>query len=206
MTKNLAIDQMRLDGGVFCLDFVNTIPDRFDGSNRDLLIGFEELAYFAKRAGIIDTKTLSQVAQIALSNPKKSQSFFKEAVELRGLIYRIFKSICDQKFVAPDDLSEFNNLLPKYLSLLYLESKRGILSERWNTNDGNYYSITAPIVKSAYELLLSNKLIRVKECSNCGWLFLDTSKNGKRRWCSMQACGSNVKALEYYHRKKLNTG
>jgi predicted RNA-binding Zn ribbon-like protein len=49
---------------------------------------------------------------------------------------------------------------------------------------------------------LSDKLERVKECPNCGWLFLDTTKNGKRRWCSMEDCGSNVKALEYYYRKK----
>jgi predicted RNA-binding Zn ribbon-like protein len=62
--------------------------------------------------------------------------------------------------------------------------------------------IIAPVIYSAYELLLADKLNRIKECTNCGWLFLDTTKNGTRRWCSMNTCGSIVKAKEWYHRNK----
>jgi len=47
--------------------------------------------------------------------------------------------------------------------------------------------------------------VNFKECPNCGWLFFDKSKNGRRKWCSMQTCGSNVKALEWYHRQKKNS-
>ncbi|MEJ7682514.1 MAG: CGNR zinc finger domain-containing protein [Segetibacter sp.] len=57
-------------------------------------------------------------------------------------------------------------------------------------------------MNDSYETLLSDKLSRIKECGNCGWLFYDSSKNGKRRWCSMKTCGSNVKALQWYHRQK----
>ncbi|WP_344746998.1 CGNR zinc finger domain-containing protein [Streptosporangium vulgare] len=35
-------------------------------------------------------------------------------------------------------------------------------------------------------------------CPSCYWLFLDTSKNGRRRWCSMTTCGSRDKARRYY--------
>ena len=41
-------------------------------------------------------------------------------------------------------------------------------------------------------------LERVGECPSCGWLFLDTSRNGRRRWCSMATCGSRDKARRYY--------
>jgi predicted RNA-binding Zn ribbon-like protein len=45
---------------------------------------------------------------------------------------------------------------------------------------------------------------RVRECANnrCLWLFLDDSKNGTRRWCSMQACGNRAKAYRHYLRQK----
>jgi predicted RNA-binding Zn ribbon-like protein len=44
----------------------------------------------------------------------------------------------------------------------------------------------------------------VRECANdkCLWLFLDDSKNGTRRWCSMSACGNRAKAHRHYARLK----
>ncbi|MBC7897912.1 MAG: CGNR zinc finger domain-containing protein, partial [Cytophagaceae bacterium] len=30
------------------------------------------------------------------------------------------------------------------------------------------------------------------------WFFLDVSKNGSRRWCSMATCGATAKAHRYY--------
>jgi len=76
--------------------------------------------------------------------------------------------------------------------------------ESWLLEEDSYKKIVAPILNDSYELLLSEKLFKVKECPGCGWLFYDGTKNGKRRWCSMKSCGSNVKALEWYHRKKLS--
>ncbi|MGH3132366.1 MAG: CGNR zinc finger domain-containing protein [Gaiellaceae bacterium] len=46
---------------------------------------------------------------------------------------------------------------------------------------------------------------RVKECpgaGDCGWLFYDTSRNGTRRWCSMEGCGSRVKMRRQYARRR----
>ena len=60
-----------------------------------------------------------------------------------------------------------------------------------------------PIVTSAVELLTSPEARRVKVCpglGDCGWLFLDTSKSGRRRWCSMEGCGSRSKMRRYYAR------
>jgi predicted RNA-binding Zn ribbon-like protein len=52
--------------------------------------------------------------------------------------------------------------------------------------------------------LVSKQLERVRQCSNpqCGWLFLDNSKSGNRRWCSMSACGNRAKAHRHYLRQK----
>ncbi|MEO6889729.1 MAG: CGNR zinc finger domain-containing protein, partial [Ktedonobacteraceae bacterium] len=57
---------------------------------------------------------------------------------------------------------------------------------------------------SAVELLTSEEVKRVKECParDCGWLFLDMSKNGSRQWCSMEGCGSRAKMRRQYARKR----
>jgi predicted RNA-binding Zn ribbon-like protein len=53
------------------------------------------------------------------------------------------------------------------------------------------------VALSAAELLTSPQLPRVKACplpeGGCGWLFLDETKNGTRRWCSMAHCGARAK-------------
>lgn len=62
--------------------------------------------------------------------------------------------------------------------------------------------LVARLAASAVELLTHGPLDRVGECPSCGWLFLDTSRNGRRAWCSMDMCGSRVKARRYHARQR----
>ena len=62
-----------------------------------------------------------------------------------------------------------------------------------------------PIAFSAVELLTGREQDRIKVCANpdgCGWLFYDGSKNGSRRWCSMEGCGSKVKMRRQYAKRR----
>ncbi|WP_443691321.1 CGNR zinc finger domain-containing protein [Pseudomonas sp.] len=42
---------------------------------------------------------------------------------------------------------------------------------------------------------------KIKQCEGCTWLFIDTSKNHRRRWCSMATCGNRAKAQRHYQLK-----
>lgn len=202
MYKNRVIDETRLDGGELCLDFVNTIPDRVDGTNRDHLANFNDLIYWAKKAKAIDQTLFTRLEKAGDAAERKAKDFFTEAIQLRSLIYRIFQPLSQKQKVKPSDLEAFNKLSKSYLAHLEIGNLKDGFSEQWNFEPQQFHIVSAPVFKSAYDLLLSDKLQRIKECPNCGWLFLDTTKNGRRRWCSMQDCGSAVKALDYYYRKK----
>jgi predicted RNA-binding Zn ribbon-like protein len=55
-----------------------------------------------------------------------------------------------------------------------------------------------PVAIAAVDLLRDpERLARVKRCAQCSWLFLDRSRNGSRRWCSMGECGAQVKMRRY---------
>jgi predicted RNA-binding Zn ribbon-like protein len=56
-------------------------------------------------------------------------------------------------------------------------------------------------------LLSSGARTQIHECGGdgCGWLFLDTSRNGRRRWCTMQGCGNRAKARRFYERTRRNS-
>jgi predicted RNA-binding Zn ribbon-like protein len=55
---------------------------------------------------------------------------------------------------------------------------------------------------SALSLLSGETMKRVRICANCGWLFLDRSRNSSRLWCDMAVCGNRRKASRHYKRRK----
>lgn len=64
---------------------------------------------------------------------------------------------------------------------------------------------------SAFSIVADpRELARIKTCPgyNCGWMFLDETKNGRRTWCLMETCGNRAKAARHYNRiqgKRENT-
>ncbi|MFI6925053.1 CGNR zinc finger domain-containing protein [Nonomuraea spiralis] len=52
--------------------------------------------------------------------------------------------------------------------------------------------------------LLRERPERLRKCANpsCVLWFLDVSKNGSRRWCSMEVCGNRAKAGRFSRRHK----
>ena len=59
---------------------------------------------------------------------------------------------------------------------------------------------------AAYRLLTGPEVRRLKRCVACPWLFLDRSRNGSRRWCSMEICGTDEKIRRYVTRRAARRG
>ncbi|MGZ8750503.1 MAG: CGNR zinc finger domain-containing protein [Pseudonocardia sp.] len=74
----------------------------------------------------------------------------------------------------------------------------------WPARD--FDSVADAVTVAAYDLLTGGRLHRVKHCAQCHWLFLDRSKNGSRRWCSMEDCGASVKMRRYVARRAARRG
>lgn len=59
------------------------------------------------------------------------------------------------------------------------------------------------IAASALSILADpRELGRVKLCPghDCGWVFLDETKNARRKWCLMEVCGNRAKSSRHYAR------
>jgi len=70
------------------------------------------------------------------------------------------------------------------------------LKWRWRGIPGNLESILWPVVRAAANLLTSPDAGRLRMCAgpDCGWLYVDRSRNGLRRWCEMETCGTLEKS------------
>ena len=87
-----------------------------------------------------------------------------------------------------------------------LVTSDGRLGWEWSDAD----RLLGPIVERAAELLVSVPMGKVRQCADagCGWVFLDRSRSGRRRWCRMDDCGNRAKARRHYQRgrrAKLST-
>jgi hypothetical protein len=75
----------------------------------------------------------------------------------------------------------------------------------WSGGTAKPLDILAPIAWSAADLMTSPRAQRVRQCADetgCGYLFVDESRAGTRRWCSMGECGNRAKARRHYRRHK----
>ena len=107
---------------------------------------------------------------------------------------------------AARDVRLLNAFLVAALRHRRLEYRRGT-TFFWSWTDGErnpFDSLSWPIVLAAAELLASDSRTQIHECADegCGWLFLDTSRNRRRRWCTMESCGNRAKARRFYQRSR----
>ena len=66
-----------------------------------------------------------------------------------------------------------------------------------------FASLLIRVVDSAADALILGELARVRRCADprCARVFLDATKNGRRRWCDMTACGNRAKAARHRQRR-----
>jgi predicted RNA-binding Zn ribbon-like protein len=129
---------------------------------------------------------------------------FSSAIAFRELIYRIFHALASRASVNEADLEDLNRALRDAPPRAAIRSEGDGFGWEIEESKPSACSILAPVLWSAGDLLVGPQLAKLRECSNakCLWLFLDDSKNGTRRWCSMQSCGNRAKAHRHYLRQK----
>jgi predicted RNA-binding Zn ribbon-like protein len=194
-------EQLELIGNVICLDFVNTINDQFAPKD-EYLENYSDVLDWSQHASIISKRQTRALHQLLASHTKEATQAFKRALQLRALFYRVFSSLSSGQDVEQADL---DNVVAAYAkACVAARLQPNPVGFRWTWDFVT--DLEAPlhaVAHTAGELLTSGNFKRIKSCPACGWLFLDTSKNGSRRWCSMETCGSRDKMKRFYQRTRL---
>ncbi len=191
---------LRLIGGAFCLDFANTVEDYRSAHSKDHLTNYADLVAWSGHAGILMPRREQQLAQLAIQRPEDASHAFQRALALRGALHHLFSARLLNRKPAASDLATLNEFLAEALSLGQLRSVGNGYARDWEAKEEDLAQMLFPIARSAADLLISPDLARLRKCEgeNCGWLFVDTSKNSSRRWCSMEDCGNRAKARRHY--------
>jgi predicted RNA-binding Zn ribbon-like protein len=194
------IAALRLD---LCLDFANTLAWR-GSTPAERLHTFNDLIDWCVEAAIVSAPDADRRKAWSRKQPGRAASVLADAIILREAIFGIFGNLATAREPGREDLDRLNRALAQAPS----RSAIGCASARFGwiveARAEAAADLLAPVIWSAGDLLASHQLDRVRSCINhqCLWLFLDGSKGGSRRWCSMQACGNRAKARRYYLRRK----
>ncbi len=182
-----ALAEMPFIAGHVALDFVNTAEERGHPDAGDVLITPADLRLWGRRYGLISSSAPA-------GSKEDEQAELDRAREARELLYAIFFANVHGAAPSEDQLAQ----LARFLTAAY---DAGTLqpaedgSLRWKWSPSELATVRHLAVAGAVDLLRSNPSTRLKQCpgKHCGWFFLDTTKRGNRRWCSMSECGQEAK-------------
>ena len=167
------------------------------------LNGLGDVLAWCESAGSIDARTQTTLEAWANRHGTEAARLFDEAIAARERIYGLLSATAAGEAVAERDVEALNRLLAAAPTRTSLEA--GQDGNRWRLPAATptAASLLAPALWSVGDLLAGARLQRLRLCANpkCRWLFVDDSKSGTRRWCTMRACGNRAKAHRHYLRK-----
>ena len=185
---------MRLDGGHPALDLVNTIYGQVgEPPEHDVLATPEDLVTFAHRVGLADDAARSSAEALAAARA------------LRAALDAVLRAHLGQGPPAPAGGEDVAAAARAALGSADVGPHGAAFAWTWPERDP--FTPVHRLALAAVGLLTdAAELARLHGCAGCCWLYLDRSRNGTRRWCSMADCGTEAKKRRYVERRRERRG
>lgn len=189
-------------GGHPSLDLVNTISHRRDPSLAiDRMDRVEKIAFWCVYQGLLSDRDAQALIRFCRARGVEA-ALVASVNALRNAAAEIFDAVASQKELPssalaevlsasadirvalldiPDDYRELPRLLVRDIAVEAVVASMGLL-----------------VLDGVFRL----PRVRVRSCPRCGWLFCDSSKGGRRRWCSMKDCGNREKVSRHYQSRR----
>jgi len=186
-----------------CIELTKTTKWQERDPDNERLPDYEALLVWARRHDVIG-ESIHRLRELAAEQPERAERVLERARALRPLLYRILSAAAAGEEPAAADAEELNRLLAE--AARHRTIRIGPDSCEWSWEDSAdplEYPLW-PVVWSLGELLTSEERPRLKQCDadDCGWLFIDASRNRSRRWCDMGDCGNRAKVRRFRERQR----
>lgn len=199
----------RLVGGDPALDLVNTVEPRIPGRvpDREHLASPADLLAWAQRAGVVDAAEAATVERAWAASPATAAQATHAAIDVRESAYTVLTARLGLTQADPTEALE-------RLSLRWVAAAArselvlggDVAAARLVVGTSPGLLIPDRLAHAAVQLLRTADLGHLRVCpveeGGCGWLFLDRSRNGSRRWCAMEDCGAQAKARRLTARRR----
>jgi predicted RNA-binding Zn ribbon-like protein len=186
------------------LDFVNTVTARDTPTPLDWLDGYGRLLEWAALADATDAATLKRLRKLSADSPRSAAAALARARRIREALHQVFAALIDGETAPATSLEEIDAGWKKALGRAHLIGHADRVEPALDLKCSGLELITDELVLRAIDLLRDFPKARARVClgRQCGWLFIDTSKGGRRVWCDMATCGNVAKSQRHYARRR----
>jgi predicted RNA-binding Zn ribbon-like protein len=178
-------------GGHPALDLANAVFNRrVPEPDNELLKSARDIGNWLKASGLASSREAAAVARIA------PESFVDRTHAVREASAQLFGSIAAAREPASEPLSFLFQSAASGLAggaVGLLGTRPELALARWRDPE----AVTAFMAMLSIEGFFNLPRERLRSCPRCEWLFVDTSRGGMRRWCSMRACGNREKVSRH---------
>jgi predicted RNA-binding Zn ribbon-like protein len=185
-----------------CLSLVNTKSGRSTAQPTETLASYDALLAWARDEGVLPSGDGERMAARAKRKPPEAERVLREVRDLRELLHDTFTAMANERAPSAGTLDELSATLGAWYRFGRLVPGDGALQWVYAGQD-DLERVLWEVARSASRLLTSSLIGRVRPCAatDCGWWFLDDTKNGSRRWCDMKTCGNREKLRRFRERR-----
>ena len=183
------------------LAFINTLSGRPTAAPVERLVTYESLVEWAREQHLVSAAAAERLAGEARRHPHQAAAVLARAKDFREALNRLAEAIDAERQPNLDVLKTIGECLAGAYANGRLVPHEGALQWVASAED-DLDRVLWEIGRAAGRLVVSPRLGRVRACaaSDCGWWFVDDTKNRSRRWCDMKLCGNREKLRRF--RKK----
>ena len=180
------------------LAFVNTLSGRPTPEPAERLTSYDALVEWAREQHLVSAAAAERLLAEARRHPHQAAAVLSRAREFREAINALALALEQQRQPAPAVLATISDRLADAYTHGRLVPHDGAL--QWiSSAEDDLDRVLWEISRAAGRLVLSPRLSRVRSCAagDCGWWFVDDTKNHSRRWCDMKLCGNREKIRRF---------
>jgi predicted RNA-binding Zn ribbon-like protein len=189
-------------GNQLTLDFLNTRPVQ-NGELTELLPDFSALLRWFRAGGLLSSREARHMER-EWGQSDEARKMVEETRALREVLMKETLAWEDDGAIHHSTIAELNRLMAEHPMRTRLQENGDKRRTELYFTVREPQDLFAPLAQSAANLFTSVDRTRVRKCDKCVLHFLDTSKKGTRRWCSMQICGNRLKVAAYARRKSVD--
>jgi predicted RNA-binding Zn ribbon-like protein len=181
-------------------DFLNTL-DLEDGFLVEKLPTLDlALGWFADR-GLIHLEGADRARRHAAAHPRVAARDLERVHAVRNALREVADAVVEHRSPGADAIDEVNRALHARQVIELTAADDGCNVDHRHVGDPVDDAL-ARLSEALVQELVSGQPDRIRICDNdtCRWVFYDTSRTGRRRWCDMATCGNRAKQAR--HRAK----
>lgn len=183
------------------LDFANTVHAR--RRNVDALQSAGDIFDLLEQLALVSMDDLRRFRLRSEQSPVEAQALLDLALGFRHDLRDWLGSAPNPPDAQSPLIGTINTILAAGAGRETLKSIDGVWQLVTTPIEDALTLALVPLARSAAELIAEGSSAPIRKCGNprCPLYFYDTSRNGKRRWCSMESCGNQAKVRAHLDRK-----